>query len=205
MHKDISKDLLQRLDYLIIQWVDKEQFQIIEEKPRWFSQYYASTQTSLSIQELFELFPILHSFLPLSIHHWNSPSDSYLESGIWEIKNSQNLTQYFSCLAIKSNEEKYLLIQKQGAAFEEKREILQKAREMQLQFEQVRTQHEKLLSELSAVLPDFEEPLAALSKGLDSPSSFGQNAEQQRKSKRMIRHIQRLTNLYEEIKGILKD
>ena len=132
MSESILTELLAALDVIVIEKKEDGTFFVIGEVPAWFSWFYAeAVEPPASIR--FELTsPFLENFLIDAEQFWSKAQRGRLNSGSWEEKGPSGGEDHLEASALLLNGRKILLITLLGVAHEERRRLLQIAREKAL-------------------------------------------------------------------------
>ena len=110
-----------------------------------------------------ESMPFLENFLIDAELLWQRGATGRLRSGVWSEATSDDGELFLEAIAIQARgDSSYLIIQRLGEAFEERRELLQKARETTLRYSGLRREVEKKEVLLRCIVHDLKGPLTGM-------------------------------------------
>jgi signal transduction histidine kinase len=132
MSEPILTELLAALDVIVIEKKEDGTFPVIGEVPAWFSWFYAEAVTPLANIRFELTSPFLENFLIDADQFWSNPQLGRLNSGSWEEKGPSGGEDHLEASALSLNGRKILLIGLLGVAHDERRRLLQIAREKAL-------------------------------------------------------------------------
>ena len=132
MSEPILTELLAALDVIVIEKINDDTFSVVGEIPAWFSWFYAEAAASPGNIRFELTSPFLENFLIDAEQFWNSGQTGRLNSGSWEEKGPSGREDHLEAGALLLNGRKILLIALLGVAHEERRRLLQIAREKAL-------------------------------------------------------------------------
>ncbi len=132
MSEPILTDLLAALDVIVIEKKMDDTFSVLGEVPAWFSWFYAEAAV-IPANVRFDLTsPFLENFLIDAEQFWSAAQPGRLKSGSWEEKGPSGGEDHLEASALLLSGRKILLIELLGIAHEERRRLLQIAREKAL-------------------------------------------------------------------------
>ena len=153
MSKPKLEDILCVLNIVVLQKLDDGSFKIIGDAPEWFvSNYRESVKRKKKISPA-DYYPFLESFLVDAEWFWEKqPSNSNrFRSATWTETDNDGNEYHLEASAVFIKNDKILLIEKLGEAYEEKALIIQKAREKTLKLEQLSRSHEQATEDVERV------------------------------------------------------
>lgn len=132
MSETILTDLLVALDVLVVERLTGDSFAAVGTIPAWFTWLYTDAVASPAQLQLELTSPFLENFLIDAEPFWNDSLPGQLKSGSWEEKGPSGKEDHLEATALCVGERKILLIELLGVAHEERRRLLQLARERAL-------------------------------------------------------------------------
>jgi signal transduction histidine kinase len=132
MSEAILTDLLAALDVMVVERLKDGSFRVISTIPAWFTWLYSEAVTNPQQVQFNQTSPFLENFLVEAEAFWQEAQPGLLKSGMWEEKGPSGKEDHLEAAAICLGERKILLIQLLGVAHEERRRLLQVAREKSL-------------------------------------------------------------------------
>jgi signal transduction histidine kinase len=132
MGEAILTDLLAALDVMVVERLPDGSFTVIGTAPAWFSWLYADAASNPQQLRLDQTSPFLENFLVDAEVFWNEGRPGQLKSGSWEEKGPTGKEDHLEAAALCLGERRILLIELLGVAHEERRRLLQIAREKAL-------------------------------------------------------------------------
>ncbi|MGJ5672715.1 MAG: sensor histidine kinase [Nostochopsis sp.] len=144
MSDSIITDVFAALDTLVLERLNFGRFRIIGTPPDWL-QPFCLNQVKSGMQILIpeQEFPFLENFLIDAEELWNKNDKNQLNSGIWHQLDLSGKEYHFEAIAIGVKNNKILLIKLLEEEFEEKRNLIQKAREDQLNYQYIIKENQK--------------------------------------------------------------
>ncbi len=126
---DIAK-LFMMMDMVIIERINDGSFRIIGSPPAWMSRFLPEI---IRPEKTDHISSFLHNFILDAEEFWNSGSDGKISSDTWlECEPDAENDCAFQASAFCLGDQKFLLLQLAHCPYEEKREIIQKGRELAL-------------------------------------------------------------------------
>lgn len=132
MSEPFLTDLLTALDVMVVERLPDHTFIVIGTTPAWFTWLYADAAANSQRLRLNLTSPFLENFLVDAEIFWQESRPGLLKSGSWEEKGPSGKEDHLEAAALCLGERKILLIQLLGVAHEERRRLLQIAREKAL-------------------------------------------------------------------------
>ena len=132
MSEALLTDLLTALDVMVVERLPEGTYSVIGIPPAWFSWLYTEAATNPNHLRLDLTSPFLENFLLDAETFWNEARPGQLKSGSWEEKGPSGKEDHLEATALCLGERKILLIELLGVAHEERRRLLQIAREKAL-------------------------------------------------------------------------
>ncbi|MBN3908366.1 MAG: HAMP domain-containing histidine kinase [Nostoc sp. NMS1] len=144
MNTPITNDMLAALNILALEQIDVGLFKIIGNLPDWLNQFCRKNLAlgmNISIPE--EEFYFLNNFLIDAEKFWMNNNTKKLSSGFWTEIDPTGQEYQFKAYAICVNNKKILLIEALEDSYQEQQDVLQKAREYQLIYQQLLKDNQK--------------------------------------------------------------
>jgi hypothetical protein len=132
MSEAILTDLLAALDVMVVERLPDGSFTVIGSTPAWFAWLYTDAAANPQQLRLDLTSPFLENFLVDADAFWNDARPGQLKSGSWEEKGPSGKEDHLEAMALCLGERRILLIELLGVAHEERRRLLQIAREKAL-------------------------------------------------------------------------
>jgi hypothetical protein len=132
MTEAILTDLLAALDVMVVERLSDDSFTVIGATPAWFTWLYPHAAAEPQQLRLDLTSPFLENFLVDAARFWQEKRPRMLKSGSWEEKGPSGKEDHLEAAAVCLGERRILLIQLLGVAHEERRRLLQIAREKAL-------------------------------------------------------------------------
>ncbi len=144
-------------------------FTLISNPINWLLKLHPELSKKNKNLNLPEFFPFLEIFLKEAEQHWESKAEKFFNSDKW-IEDSKGENEYlFKAGAISLNNRNYLILRMLNGVISEEQNVIQKAREQQLLYEQLDKTKEKLKQLLeykerfvSIVSHDLRSPVASV-------------------------------------------
>lgn len=144
MNDSILKNLFKYLNIAVLKRLSNDSFQLIGTMPVWLKNLYPDSFDKNKTINLGENSPFLENFLIDAEDFWKSETSGKLCSGQW-IEESPAGEEYFTeATALFKDKTKILLIELSRYSYEEKQSIIQKGRELGLDYRRL----DKLMSTL---------------------------------------------------------
>lgn len=132
MSEALLTDLLAALDVMVIERLADSSFTVVGNIPAWFTWLYTDAAANPQQLRLDLTSPFLENFLVDAEAFWNESCPGQLKSGSWEEKGPSGKEDNLEAAALCLGDRKILLIELLGIAHEERRRLLQIAREKAL-------------------------------------------------------------------------
>ncbi|BAY11727.1 sensor histidine kinase [Calothrix sp. NIES-2098] len=163
MTDSITDDLFAALNILVLERLNLGSFKITGKVPNWLKHFChprATSGTEVLIPE--EQFPFLKNFLVDAEEFWQNNSASKLTSGFWTDNDVAGQEYHFEASAICLNNRKFLLVQLLEDVYTEKQYIIQKARENQLNYQQLIKDKQKKEVLIHCIIHDIAGQLSSI-------------------------------------------
>jgi signal transduction histidine kinase len=163
MSDKIAFELFAALNYLVLQRIDVGYFKILGNLPNWINHFCPrkiESGMNILIQE--EGFPFIENFLIDAEEFWQENQEKPLESGLWVSLDLYATEHYFEASAICINNQKILLIELVDDFYKEKQQIIQKARENQLSYQQILKETQKKDVLIHCIIHDIAGQLSGI-------------------------------------------
>ncbi|WP_337885050.1 HAMP domain-containing sensor histidine kinase [Fischerella thermalis] len=163
MSNSITADVFAALDILVLERVDFGRFRITGTPPDWL-QLFCRHQVKSGMQILIpqQEFPFLENFLIDAEELWNRNDKNQLSSGIWYQLDLSGKEHHFEATAIGVKDTKILLIKLLYEEFQEKRNLIQKARENQLNYQYITKENQKKDILIHCIIHDIAGQLSGI-------------------------------------------
>jgi len=112
-------------------------FAVHGEPPPWLAQVWPQFQQGRALLRPQERFPFIENFLIEANGYWAAPDAPNIRSGPWEERLASGDPVSLDAIALLVGDRKLLLIERLGAAYEEQKAVLQRARETLLAKEEL--------------------------------------------------------------------
>ncbi len=132
MSEPFLTDLLAALDVMVVERLPDGSFTIMGDMPAWFAWLYTDAVAKAPQLQLALTSPFLENFLVDARAFWQACEPGLLKSGSWEEKGPSGKEDHLEATALCIGDRQILLIQLLGVAHEERRRLLQIAREKSL-------------------------------------------------------------------------
>ncbi|MGB5047049.1 MAG: sigma 54-interacting transcriptional regulator, partial [Nitrospira sp.] len=151
----LCTDLLQRLQFAILEHVTGTEFRIIGHPPAWLFTLYPDARHNrpLSVDART---PVLQNFLADAADAWQTDGDDIAHSGFWSEQTAAEEPWHFHAMALRHGPSRLLLIQQSTAAYDQQATLLQRARDQVLQQHEHNRGHQRTQHELTTKLVDME-------------------------------------------------
>jgi signal transduction histidine kinase len=199
MSEPIPAGLLAGLELVVLERLSEGSFRVLGDSPAWFTRLHPS---AASVSDGFrpgEQFPFLETFLPEAEDFWRGRHPGRLRSGPWSERSPSGQEYHLEATAMCSGDAQWLLIASLGERYEERRSLLQKARENLLAHDRLTKEIQKKEVLLHCIVHDLSGPLM----GINSCFSILDPARLSEQEKEFLeigqRQAQKLGKLIEEI------
>ncbi|AFY33133.1 sensor histidine kinase KdpD [Calothrix sp. PCC 7507] len=163
MNDSITADLFATLNILVLERLDINSFKINGTVPNWLKRFCRPRITSgMEILIPTETFPFLENFLIDAEEFWQNNSKTKISSGLWTDKDLTGKEYHFEASAISLNNRKILLIESLEDVYQEKQYIIQKAREHQLNHQQLLKDNQKKEVLIHCIIHDIAGQLSSI-------------------------------------------
>lgn len=132
MKEALLTELLAALDVMVIERLPDDSYTVIGETPAWFVWLYTDAAANPQQLRMELTSPFLENFLVDAEAFWQAGRPGLLKSGSWEEKGPAGKEDHLEAAALCLGERRILLLQLLGIAHEERRRLLQIAREKSL-------------------------------------------------------------------------
>lgn len=132
MKESLLTELLAALDVMVVEWLLDDSYTVIGTAPAWFVWLYREAAANPQALRMELTSPFLENFLVDAAAFWQEGRPGLLKSGSWEEKGPAGKEDHLEAAALNLGERRILLIQLLGVAHEERRRLLQIARERSL-------------------------------------------------------------------------
>lgn len=163
MSDSITSDLFAALNILVLERLNVNAFRIIGTIPNWLERFCSievSSQSSIFIPQ--DKLPFLSNFLIDAEEFWQSNFTTILKSGICCHPDLFGKEGYFEASAICLNERRILLVELLEQSYQEKQNLLQKARENKLKYQQLQKENQKNEVLIHCILHDIVGQLSGI-------------------------------------------
>ncbi len=153
-------DVLAAMHAAVLKRVSLGRFQSLGVLPEWLSTLCGGPSEALAPGDHV---PFLENFLIDAEQLWQGAAAGRARSGVWSEEGADGEELYLEAVAIQSRAgSSYLIVQRLAEAFEERRELLQKARETALRYSGLRRELEKKEVLLRCIVHDLKGPLTGM-------------------------------------------
>ncbi|MBD2204202.1 HAMP domain-containing histidine kinase [Calothrix sp. FACHB-1219] len=163
MTDSITDDLFAALNILVLERLHLGTFKITGTVPNWLRHFChprVTSGTEVLIPE--QQFPFLENFLIDAEEFWQNHSPNKLSSGFWTDNDLAGREYHFEASAISLNNRKFLLIELLNDVYIEKQDIIQKARENQLKYQQLVKDKQKKEVLIHCIIHDIAGQLSSI-------------------------------------------
>ncbi len=151
----LCTDLLQRLQFAILEHVTGADFRIIGHPPAWLFTLYPDARNNLQLS-IDARTPVLQNFLADAADAWQTDGDDIAHSGFWSEQPEAEEPRHFHAMALRHGPSRLLLIQHSTAAYDQQATLLQRARDQVLRQHEHNRGHQRAQHELTTKLVDME-------------------------------------------------
>jgi signal transduction histidine kinase len=163
MSDSITADLFATLNILILERLNIGSFRITGTVPNWLRGFCRRTVTSgMEVLIPQEEFPFVENFLIDAEEFWARNQEKPLKSGLWTDFDFSGQEYHFEASAVCLNEKKILLIEWLQEDYIEKQDIIQKARESNLNYQQVFKENQKKEVLIHCIIHDIAGQLSGI-------------------------------------------
>jgi signal transduction histidine kinase len=167
MTNTITGKLFAALNILVLKRVDAGCFQILENMPSWLNNFCVrKVRPGMKILIPEEQFPFIENFLFDAEAFWENNLENQqkkpLKSGLWTDYDLRGQEYHFEASAVCLNDEKILLVECLEEDYEEKRNLIQKARENSLTYEYLLKENQKKDVLIHCIIHDIAGQLSGI-------------------------------------------
>jgi signal transduction histidine kinase len=163
MTDSITDDLFAALNILVLERLRLGCFKVIGTVPSWLKHFcYPRITSGMEVLIPEEQFPFLENFLIDAEEFWQNNSPKKLSSGFWADRDLAGKEYHFEAAAICLNQRKFLLIELLEDSYTEKQYIIQKARENQLNYQQLLKDNQKKEVLIHCIIHDIAGQLSSI-------------------------------------------
>ncbi len=163
MSDSITADLFAALNILVLERLHFGCFKLTGTPPDWLQPF--CRQPVISGMKIFipqDEFPFLENFLIDAEELWTKKDKKQLKSGIWHQLDLSGKEYHFEATAICVNNSKLLLIELLDEEYEEKKNIIQKAREHLLNYQYMLKENQKKDILIHCIIHDIAGQLSGI-------------------------------------------
>lgn len=163
MNDLILADLFAALHFLVLERVDVSLFKITGNLPTWFNRFCDQNLIPgmiISIPQ--QVFSFLENFLIDAEEFWQTHKHGKLSSGIWTQSDLTGREEQLEACAVAIDRRKILLIELSEDKFKNKHELIQIAREQQLNYQQLLKENQKKEVLIHCIIHDIAGQLNAI-------------------------------------------
>lgn len=128
-------DILRFLDITVLERRSQDIFQAHGKAPRWADFLEGGSKGFLNSENLIEKYPFIEVFLMTAEVFWENNNRGLLKSEIWAEEDDSGNDIYMEASAISMGFRNFLLIQRSSSSAIEKKNLIQRARELSLEHE----------------------------------------------------------------------
>ncbi|GEM_PF-1056531 len=130
----ILADLLEALDIAGLLWTGQERFRLLGKAPGWLIRLWPGIAEQPADLIPAEAFPFLANFLLDARQFWEGGSGGRLESGVWSETDPLGREYLLEAAAVRAGEARVLVIEYERGLARERRNVLQKGRNLALDY-----------------------------------------------------------------------
>lgn len=162
MNGNWQEDLFAAQEYLLLEPVASGRFRILGKPPRWLGVADAGDRLSAFEIDAVDRFPFLQAFLPEAQSVWNNSEMMSAQSSWWTDTDSAGIEIHLIAEAQVIGGCPLLIIRRNERDYQERQQLLQKARELALDHEQwIKEKNEKEVL-LHCLVHDLSGPLSGM-------------------------------------------
>jgi signal transduction histidine kinase len=163
MSDSITADLFATLNILVLERINIGSFRITGIVPNWLGGFCRRRITSgMEVLIPQEEFPFVENFLIDAEEFWGRNEEKPLKSGLWTDSDLSGEEYHFEASAVCLNDKKILLIEWLDDDYHEKQYIIQKARESNLNYQQVLKENQKKEVLIHCIIHDIAGQLSGI-------------------------------------------
>jgi len=195
-------DLLNTLDMVVVEILEDDSFRTVGRAPEWFKTVYPNAALDEGNFLPNMLSPFLDNFLVDAKDFWASKTMGQLTSGPWMESDVEGNGYELEATAVRTPHNKMLLIELCGFSHHERRNIIQKGREIHLDYERLQKLKKALLKAHENLEQRVTERTAALA---EANVLLQQEIRERQRSEEALRQSEQfLQNIFDAIQdGIL--
>jgi PAS domain S-box-containing protein len=145
MTHSILIELISALDILVLERLGNASFVIMGTVPDWFKVIYPNITMDNDRLDPSSISPFLENFLIDAEIFWNTHAQGQLSSGPWIEMDSLSREQYLEAIAVSMGHSKILLVEFCRLPYLDKQEIIQKGRQLSLDYDHLERMKRVLL------------------------------------------------------------
>lgn len=163
MNDSITANLFAALNILVLERLDVGLYKITGTVPNWLNRFCRPrVKSGMEVLIPLETFPFLENFLVDAEEFWRNNNQTKLSSGLWTDQDLTGKDYHFEASAICLNDHKLLLIQSLEDYYQEKQQIIQKAREHELTHQQLLKDNQKKEVLIHCIIHDIAGQLSSI-------------------------------------------
>ena len=164
MKTSLMPDLFSVLDTVVMERKDSGSFHLLGAAPEWFQGMVPDPSPKIERMRFAGLFPFLETFLVEAETFWSKRKKGRLKSGTWREADSEGKEYNLEASAVCFKGSKILLIERIGERFQEKQTLLQKGRELRLDYQRLEQAEAKLKEMYGRIEKSHGDMLAVLNQ-----------------------------------------
>lgn len=152
-------DVVQSLDLAVFRREGTDALQLVGRPPQWLAQLWPSVARSGVMESVLEISPYLDNFMVDATAHWSSGKEGRARSGPWVEQDPDGNPVNLEATALTVGGASILLLEDLGESYEERRAMLQIAREKMLAYERLNSEIQRKEVLLHCIIHDMCSPL----------------------------------------------
>lgn len=152
-------DVVQSLDLAVFRREAADALQLVGRPPQWLARLWPSVARSGVMESVLEVSPYLDNFLVDASAHWESGKPGRAFSGPWVEQDPDGKPVNLEATALTVGGDAILLLEDLGASYDERRQMLQVAREKMLAYEHLNSEIQRKEVLLHCIIHDMCSPL----------------------------------------------
>jgi signal transduction histidine kinase len=157
--------ILSSINIVSFERISRGKFKLLGEKPNWFSEIFSQEELASHFIELSKKFLFMEIFLEEARQVWKEKQNTLISSDLWTEENQEGKQYYLQAFALTVEERDILFIKMIDYSKESGIDLLQKARQKNLDYENLL----KTERELEKILKFKEQFISIISHDLRSP------------------------------------
>ncbi|MCP3875040.1 MAG: response regulator [Desulfobacteraceae bacterium] len=145
-NETILEDLFQALNFAVLEMDNNGHFVLIGTPPKWIEQIPQSNQILLGHSYEEDVFTFLGNFIQTAKDLWSKNHQGSYKSGVWIEKDQTDQEFLFEATAVDIQGRKLLIISHDRCQPNEKQSIIQKGRDLALNYHKLKRSDQKLKS-----------------------------------------------------------